>query len=171
METNMINDYSGLLELAGKEYKWSSYAGAASAFAQMAGASMNYQALQTNASALKVQANNIELQAQQRANMLREQFISSIGSYQMSAAQRGVSVGSGSVRNNIESSSASLGNDINTLKKSAQLQANALRTQAKVSKMQGKSALVSGMLGGVSQAIGAYSNYKIGSKLLDGVNK
>ena len=100
--------------------------------------------------------------------MLREQFIGAIGSYQMNAAQRGVSVGSGSVRDNIESSAMSLGNDINTLKKSAQLQADAIRTQAKVAKWQGKSALVSGVLSGISQAFGAYSNYEKGSKLLKG---
>lgn len=162
----MINDYEGLLELAGNQYKWSSYAGAAGAFAQMANGYMNYEALKTNANALKVQANSIELQAQQRANQLREQFISSVGTYKASAAQRGVSVGSGSVMDNIESSSISLGNDIATMKKNAQLQAGALRTQAKVARRQGKSAMVSGILSGLSSAASAYSNYKIGNELL-----
>lgn len=162
----MINDYEGLLELAGNQYKWSSYAGAAGAFAQMANGYMNYEALKTNADALKVQANSIELQAQQRANQLREQFISSVGTYKASAAQRGVSVGSGSVMDNIESSSISLGNDIATMKKNAQLQAGALRTQAKVARRQGKSAMVSGILSGLGSAASAYSNYKIGNELL-----
>ena len=155
------------MELAGDQYKWSSYAGAAGAFAQMASGYMNYQALQTNASALKVQANSIELQAQQRANQLREQFISSVGAYQMSAAQRGVSVGSGSVRNNIESSAMSLGSDLQRMKKNAALQASALRTQAKVAKLQGKSALVGGILSGISSAAGAIGTYSIGSELSD----
>lgn len=168
METNMAFDYSGLLELAGDNYKWSAYAGAAGAFAQMASAGMNYQALQTNAAALKAQANSVELQAQQKANMLREQFIGAVGAYQMNAAQRGVSVGSGSVRDNIEGSAMSLGKDIQTMKRNSQLQADAIRTQAKVAKFQSRSALVSGMLSGISQAFGAYSNYQMGSKLSGG---
>lgn len=163
----MINNYEGLLELAGNQYKWSSYAGAAGAFAQMANGYMNYEALKTNASALKVQANSIELQAQQRANQLREQFISSVGAYQASAAQRGISVGSANVKDNIETSAMSLGNDITKIKKNAQLQAGALRTQAKVAKLQGKSAMVSGILSGISSAAGAYSNYSTGSQLTD----
>jgi hypothetical protein len=162
----MENDYSGLLELAGNNYQYASYAGAAGAFAQMASGVMNYQALKTDAYGLQVQANSVELQAQQRANMLREQFINSVGAYQMNAAQRGVSVGSGSVRNNIETSAGSLGKDIATIKKSAGLQANALRAQSKVAKWQGRSALVSGVLSGISSAASAYSNYSIGNELL-----
>ena len=163
----MENDYSGLLELAGDRYKWSSYAGAAGAFAQMASGYMNYQALKTDAYALKVQANSIELQAQQRANQLREQFIGSVGAYQFGAAQRGVSVGSGSVRNNIESSAGSLGNDIARLKKSAGLQANAIRAQAKIMKMQGKSSFIQSLASGVGSLASAYSNFAMGSQLSD----
>ena len=167
----MKNDYSGLLELAGNNYKYASYAGAAGAFAQMASGYMNYQALRTDAYGLKVQANEIELQAQQKANMLREQFINSVGAYQVNATQRGVALSSGSVRNNIETSAGSLGKDIATIKKSAGLQANALRAQSKVAKWQGRSALVSGVLSGISSAAGAYSNYSIGNELLTKAKK
>ena len=162
----MINDYSGLMELAGEQYQRSAYAGAAGAFAQMASGYMNYQALRTDAAALKVQANSIELQAQQRANQLREQFISSIGAYKMGAAQRGIAVSSGSVRDNLESSAIGLGKDIAKMKKSAGLQASAIRTQAKVAKYQAKSALVGGILEGVGSVGTAIGNYSIGSQLL-----
>lgn len=158
-------DYSGLLDLAGSQYKWSAWTGGASAFAQLAGAGLNYQALQTNAAALQVQASQIELQAKERANQLREQFVSAIGSYQFSAANRGVSVGSGSVRSNIESSAKNLGNDLMRQERSAQLQASALRSQAKVAKLQSKSALVGGILGGISSAAGAFGSWAMGDKL------
>lgn len=164
MENNMADDVkTGLLGL--NDYQKSGLSNFAAAFAQMAGGYMNYRALRMNASELKLQANNIELQAQERANQLREQFISAVGSYQMGAAQRGVSVGSGSVRNNIESSAMSLGSDISTMKKSAQLQAKALRTQAKVSKLQAKSAVVSGTLKGIGSIGKGIENMYIGSTI------
>lgn len=158
---------NGLLDMASTQYKLSALAGGASAFAQIAGGYLDYSALRTNAAALKVQANSIELQAKQRANMLREQFIGAIGSYQFSAANRGVSVGSGSVRQNIESSSISIGKDIQNAKKVAAMQASALRTQAKVAKIQSRTAMVTGILGGISATAGAIGNYAIGAKLGD----
>lgn len=156
---------NGLIDLASSNYKMSALAGGAGAFAQMASAGMNYQALQTNAQALKVQANSIELQAQQRANILREQFIGAIGSYQFGAAQRGVSVGSGSVRQNIESSAISLGKDLQKEKQSAQMQANALRTQAKVAQSQAKSVLIGGVASGIGSLAGAVNSWNIGASL------
>lgn len=170
----MADDYygtSGLLKLASEDYKDAAWAGGAKAFAQMAGGYMDYQALQTNAAALKVQASSIELQAQQRANILREQFIGAIGSYQFGAANRGVSVGSGSVRQNIESSAIGLGKDIQKAKKVAQMQASALRTQAKLSKIQGKTALVTGVLGGIGSLAGAVGSYAKGVELANMANQ
>lgn len=160
----MIYD-NGLLDLASSQYKMSAMAGGAGAFAQMASSQMDYSALQTNAYALQVQANSIELQAKQRANMLREQFVSAIGSYQFGAANRGVSVGSGSVRQNIESSAISLGKDIQSQQKVAQMQANALRSQASIAKMQAKSARVSGILSGISSLSSAVLSYATGQQL------
>ena len=158
-------DENGLLDMASTQYKLSSLAGGASAFAQIAGGMMDYKALKTNARALKVQANSIELQAKQRANYLREQFIGAIGSYQFSAANRGVSVGSGSVQQNIESSAIGVGKDIQKAQKVAQMQASALRTQAKLAKIQGKTAMVTGVIGGISSLAGAVGNYYTGVEL------
>lgn len=171
LSDNDLYGVNGLLDMASSQYKWSALAGGASAFAQIAGGMMDYKALQTNAAAMKVQANSIELQAKQRANMLREQFISAIGSYQFSAANRGVSVGSGSVQKNIESSAISVGKDIQNAKKVAAMQASALRTQAKVAKLQSKTAMVSGIVGGIGSLAGAVSNYAIGSHLGSMVQK
>lgn len=162
-----IDNYgiNGLIDMASSNYKLSAMSGGAGAFAQIASAGMNYQALKTNATALKIQANDIELQAKQRANILREQFIGAIGSYQFGAAQRGVSVGSGSVRQNIESSAISMGKDIQNAEKVAQMQANALRTQAKVAKLQGRSELIGGALSGISSLAGAVNSWNIGASL------
>lgn len=156
---------NGLLDMASSQYKMSAMAGGASAFAQLMGGFMDARALKTNAKALKVQANDIELQAKQRANYLREQFISSIGSYQFSAANRGVSVGSGSVRQNIEESAMSVGKDIQKAKTTAQMQANALRTQAKVAKIQSRAAKMHGILSSMSSLAGAVASYSMGSAL------
>ena len=156
---------NGLIDMASSQYKLAAMSGGASAFAQMASAGMNYQALKTNAAALKIQANDIELQAKQRANFLREQFIGAIGSYQLGAAQRGVSVGSGSVRQNIESSAISVGKDIQRAEKVAQMQASALRAQAKVKRLQAQSELVGGILTGIGSLAGAYNNWNIGASL------
>ena len=166
----MEDDYyglNGLLDMASTQYKLSALAGGASAFAQIAAGQMDYKALRTNAAALKVQANSIELQAQQRANYLREQFIGAIGSYQFSAANRGVSVGSGSVRQNIENSAIGMGKDIQKAQKVAQMQASALRTQAKVAKIQARTEKVTGILGGISAVAGAIGNYAVGAELSD----
>ena len=171
IDTTDYSGINGLIDMASSQYKLSALSGGASAFAKIASAGMNYQALQTNAAALKVQANSIELQARQRANMLREQFIGAIGSYQFSAANRGVSVGSGSVRDNIESSAISLGKDIQSAKQVAQMQANALRTQAKVAKLQAKSELVGGILGSVGTVANAVSSWGIGSSLANSIER
>ena len=164
-------DENLLLNMAAQDYYDSAKAGGAKAFAQMAGGYMDYRALQTNAYALKVQANDIELQAKQRANYLREQFIGSIGSYQFSAANRGVSVGSGSVQQNIESSAIGLGKDMQKAQKVAQMQASALRTQSKLAKMQAKTQMVTGILGGISSVAGAVGSYAKGSYLEDLASK
>ena len=166
-DTNDFYGVNGLLDMASTQYKLSALAGGASAFAQIAGGYMDYSALKTNAHALKVQANSIELQAKQRANYLREQFIGAIGSYQFSAANRGVSVGSGSVQQNIESSAIGLGKDIQKSQKVAQMQASALRTQAKLAKIQGKTAKVTGILGGIGSIAGSIGNLYTGMALGD----
>ena len=160
-----MEEYSGLLELASDKYKYSAYMHGASAFAQLASGYTNYSALNTDAYSLRVQANNIELQAQEKANMLREQFLQSLGAYQLNAVQRGVSLSSGSVRDNMESSAMGLGNDISKIKKNAMFEANALRAKASINKGLAKSAMWS-VLGGTMSSLGnAFMAYDMSSKL------
>lgn len=157
--------YENLLSLAGENYKMGGITGFGSAFASMAGSMLNYQALKTEAMQLGVQASNIELQAQQQANALREQFISNVGTYQYGAARRGVSVGSGSVRSNIESSAMNVGEDIRRAGKNASMQASALRTQAKIARKRASAQRFSSIMGGISGMVTSAATYGVGAKL------
>lgn len=158
-------DENGLLGLAGEKYKQSAYLGAAGSFAQIVGSNINYQLMKTDLNQLNIQASNIELAAQQRANQLREQFISSIGSYQFGAAQRGVSVGSGSVRSNLESSATSLGLDLQRQQENAALKASALRTQYKIAKSRAKYMWEQDLVKGLSDIGGSVMTYKTGANI------
>lgn len=160
-----ISTTQGLLDLAGTQYKRSAVASGAGAFSDLMGSYLDYTALNTSAGALKTQASNIELQAKQQANMLREQFISAVGSYQFMAANRGVAVGSGSVRANIENSAIAMGQDIQRAQKVASMKASALRTQAKMQRDQAKHGMISSILGTIGTLAGAYGNFQTGAEL------
>lgn len=156
-------DYDYLLKSAQREYKMSALEYGASGFSQIAGGIINYGALRTDASQLKTEAASIELQAKERANLIREQFIEAMGAYQMNAAQRGVSVGSMSVRDNIENSAVNLGKDIAKAERNATMQANALRAQAKIAKIRGKYSMISDIASGIGSLASSYGMYSIGS--------
>ena len=160
----MTEEYD-LISMSSNKYKMSGITGFGSAFASMAGSFLNYQALKTEAMQLGVQAINIELQAQQQANMLREQFISNVGAYQYSAARRGISVGSGSVISNIESSAMNLGEDIRQLSNNAKMKSSALRAQEKIIKERAKTQMLSGIAGGISGLAKSVSSYGVGADL------
>lgn len=172
-------NYNGLLStISGDDIN--SYVGAqtmASGFASMANAYINYGALKVEAGNLNIQATDkylqaeqVELQAQEKANALRKQFIGAIGNAQYNAAARGVKVSSANLQQNIERSSGEMEEDIRKTKKSAGLQADtlrmqgqSLRTQAKMAKQGAKSALVSGVLGGISDLALGYGIYNSGA--------
>lgn len=131
-------DFSYMLKEAMGDYNKSAAEYAASSFSKLAGGIINYNALKADAAQLKTEASNIELQAKERANILRQQFVEAMGAYQMNAAQRGISVGSMNVRSNIEGSAMSMGEDIAKAERNAAMKASALRTQAKIQKIRGK---------------------------------
>lgn len=122
----------------------------ASSFSSMAGSFIDYQTLRTDARNFNVQAGNVELQAKQRANQLRQQFIDASSTYMFNAAQRGVAVQSGSVQANLRRSAESLGRDVQTMQQNAALEASSLKAQAKIAKAKARSQLVSGIAGGIS---------------------
>lgn len=162
-----MDDYSQLLTLAGENYKMAAGYSAAGAFADIIGAQLNYSALKTEYGQLKLQANNIELQAKQQANILREQFISAVGAYQWGAARRGVSVNSGSVQQNIMSSSENLGRDTQRIQQNANMQASALRMQAQIMKNRATLNRNLSLVKGATSLMGSIATYKKGSELSD----
>lgn len=162
-----MTDYNNLIGLVGKQYMLSGMTTGAGSFAQVAGSFLDYNVMKADAGNLYVQANQIELQAQERANMLREQFLSSVGTYQYGAAQRNISVGSGSVVGNIERSAGKLGEDITTMQKSAGLEARALRTQATNMRKAAKANQVSNILGAVGSLAGAVGSFALGYSMWD----
>ena len=172
-------NYNGLLSnISGDDIN--SYVGAqtmASGFASMANAYVNYGTLRTAAGNYKIQATDkfleaeqVELQAQEQANALRKEFISAIGNAQYNAAARGVKVSSANLQQNIENSAGEMYEDIRKAKKSASMRADTLRmqgralqTQARMTRQGAKSALVSGVLGGISDLALGYGIYNSGA--------
>ena len=151
-------------EKLGYEYQgWSNIAGLGSTFSNLAGSLIDYSALRTDAANLYVSAGQVELQAKQRANQLREQFIQSAGAYMMGAANRGIAVQSGSVQANLEHSAVNLGKDIATMDRNAALQARAYMTQAKIAETKAKAqkrvAIAGAISSGVQNVGGAFYNF------------
>lgn len=177
-------DFSGLLSsISGDDIN--SYAGSqtmASGFASLANAFVDYSALKIQAGNLGIQATDkmlqadqVELQAQEQANALRKEFIGAIGNATYNAAARGVKVSSANLQQNVERSAGEMDEDIRKSKKSAGMQADtlrmqgrSLRTQAKMAKQGAKSALVSGVLGGISDMALGYGIYSSGGEALKG---
>lgn len=107
-------------------------------FSNIAGSFINYNALKSDLKNMRLKADSIELQAKQQANQIRQQYLQAASSYSYNAARRGIAVNSASVRSNLEGSAEAMGKDIQRLDQNARLEANALRTQAKIAKIYGK---------------------------------
>lgn len=93
-------------------------------------ANVDYDLLNLKAGVKENQALQIELQATQIANKLREQFTEVAGEYTHTAARRGVKVGEGSMQDNIEQSAKALGKDVSQLDANAKRQSKVLRSEA-----------------------------------------
>ena len=137
----------------------------AGSFANAIGSVIDYSALKGELVNYKIQANQIELQAKQRANQLREQFLGAVGQYTTNASRRGISVSSGSVRQNIESSAMSMGKDIQRETENARMKANVLRGQAKVLKKQGKAKMYSTLSKSALSMASGYGDFSQGYNL------
>lgn len=142
----------------------------AGGFANAVGSIIDYSALRGELTNYKIQANQIELQAKQRANQLREQFLGAVGSYTAGASRRGISVSSGSVRQNIESSAISLGKDIQRQEENARIKAQALRQQAKILKHQGRGQMFKTVASSIGSMVSGGMTYGQGVELGNAVN-
>jgi hypothetical protein len=143
---NQSQGYSGQASSAGQT---SGVLSLASSFAGIIGSMIDYDTLKRDSVNYEIQADEVELQAKQRANQLREQFNQAAGSYQVSAAQRGIDIKSGSVRSNLESSAINLGKDIQKESENAAMKAKGLRTQAKIARKQGKAQMYGQIASGI----------------------
>lgn len=157
--------YNFLLAEAANKYQSSSFEYGAGAFAQIAGSYIDYEALKTQRAQYALQAQNVELNALERANMLHQQLVEAYGNYTANAAARGVRVSSGSVQDNLINSSMEFGKDISTLKKNAALKASSIRNLAKIDGIRSKVGLVNNVVGSVSNISKAYDNYQTYTKL------
>ena len=162
-QEDIMNEY---LTKAGKYQKGQGALTMAGGFASAVGSIIDYSALKGELTNYKIQANQVELQAKQRANQLREQFLGAVGQYTYGASARGISVKSGSVRQNIESSAMSLGKDIQRQEENARMKASVLRGQAKVLKHQGRGQMFKTIASSIGSMVGGYQNYQMGSTLM-----
>lgn len=92
---------------------------------------INYGYLKDVANYKELQAEALEAQVQEQVNLIRQQFIENIGAYEAQAAQRGVKVGEGSARLNVEKSAMELGKDVQTADKNMKYKQGQLRRSAK----------------------------------------
>lgn len=157
--------YNFLLQEAADNYKSASWQYGAGAFSKLAGAYINYQALQTERMQNKLQARQVELNSLENANMMREQLVNAYGQYISNAAARGISVGSGSVQDNLINSSVEFGKDIQTMETNAHLQASAIRANNKINKYRAVSRLASGIAGSTGDFVNSYNSYGTYRKL------
>ncbi|MCP3684171.1 MAG: hypothetical protein GY861_15930 [bacterium] len=117
---------------------------------------IDYDILNLQADFKDTQADAIDLRATEEANRLRNDFSEAVGQYTAGAARRGVKVDSGSVRANIEGSAKAVGEDIQTVKESAEFKKSQLELEKKrletgaedireINRMKRLSKLVSGV--------------------------
>lgn len=156
-----------LRKYVGKEYYKAGWQSLASGFAQVASGAIDYSALKTDAYGLEVQADATLVRAEQQANLLREEFIGAMGSALYGSTRRGVRASSNFVQGNIERSSEDVGKDIALNRQNARMQANALRSQAKIMKRRGKAQMVGTIMSGVSSAASAVQYFGERHKILN----
>lgn len=146
--------------LMSKEYQqYASIAGLGSVFSNFVGSIIDYKALKTDANSFYIQAGEVQLQAKQRANQLRQQFIESTGAYMFGAAQRGIAVQSGSVQSNLRRSAENLGKDVDLMQRNADLQSGALITQGNIAKSKANAMKTAAYTGLVSDLASSYLSY------------
>jgi len=100
------------------------------AFQELNAPDINYDILGLSATQKELQADNMELEVEQEANRLREEYIQAVGSAQYGAARRGVKVGEGNIQEDIEESAGAVGKDIQTQRKNLEYKKGQLKRGA-----------------------------------------
>ena len=121
------------------------------ALSDIAGAYAQYAQDKVSAGNLKVQADLVGLQAEQKANQLREKLFGDISNSFAGYAARGIDIGSGTPITQAEMSLKEGGEDIQQIQKNAEMQADSLRKQADIIKSGSKANMWAGMASGVAK--------------------
>lgn len=141
--------------------------GLAGTFTQMMGGILDYSALKQDLKnynlhikGTELGMQNVELQATQMANKLRQQYIEQAGNYAYNAARRGVAVSSGSVQAGLRRTAEDMGKDVQNIqrnaeieKKNLQMQKVALQAEKKIKKYQARGNLAMSILGAQEQLL------------------
>lgn len=122
-----------------------------SALSEIGGAYAQYVQENATAGNLRVQADMVGLQAEQRANMLREKLYGDISNSFAGYAARGIDIGSGTPITQAEMSLKEGGEDIQQIQKNAEMQANSYRKQADIISSGSKANMWAGMASGVAK--------------------
>ena len=161
----MANESQTLIDKKTQDlYKQSAIQSGASAFSTLMGGYINYATLNTDAYASEVEANQVELNAKEKANALRERYLSSAGNMLFASTMRGGRSSSGSIQKNLEMSAKALNEDTANVERTGQAKAKAMRIKASLEKTRAKSELVSSTLSAIGSGINAYNAGKIGFK-------
>lgn len=118
--------------------------------AQMASAYAGYTQGKTQADFLRLQADQVGIQAEQNANILREKLFGTISNAMAGYGARGVDVGSGSARMQAELALKEGGHDLQQMQHNAAMESSILRAQAKIMSAGSRAGMIGGMLGGLS---------------------
>ncbi len=132
---------------------------------------VDYDVLEMQSGYLEDQASNLELQVQQQANYLREQYLETMGSAEYGAARRGVKVGEGNIQENIEESAGNVGKDIQTAKENVKFKAGQLRSSAKSYKIAAegsKNISLTEKIGKTASTLDSINNSNRRAKILKG---
>ena len=127
-----------------------------SALAELGSAYSGYMQNSAQADYLRLQADQAGLQAQQRANMLREQLYGQISNSFASYAARGVDIGNGTPVRMAEMTMKEGGADIQQLQRNAQAQAQAYRAQADMIKSGSTLEMFGGMFNALAKGFLSY---------------
>jgi Zn-dependent protease with chaperone function len=121
-------DVSGMQSVfSGAKVDW---AGGASKVLDFFTPDINVAVLRDTARYRELEADALQLKVEQEANLIREQFLQSVGAFQAQGARRGFKVGEGDIQKNIETSAENLSEDIQTARGSAKNKAEQLRNSA-----------------------------------------
>lgn len=131
------------------------------AFSQLSAPDVDYDILNLASAQKDIEAESVMLAVEQEANNIRENFLATVGEYSYRAARRGVKVGEGTSKLNIERSSKSLGEDVQELRDNAKFRASQLKSKSKQYKSAAKAQQSIGQwerLGQVSRSASSFAS-------------